>query len=110
MRYSLVWVTIDLSIGLAILNKLKLHCSFREVHFQWSSSHIDIHGNKISDILAKEGTSKPLVVLTCLTWGNYFRGANSNDTIKTTPTRAPGEVQQGRRPGSALSRSAQQAW
>ncbi|GBN34130.1 hypothetical protein AVEN_162755-1, partial [Araneus ventricosus] len=31
-----------------------------DVHFQWISSHVDIHGNELADNLAKEGSSQPI--------------------------------------------------
>ncbi|GBL83502.1 hypothetical protein AVEN_196353-1 [Araneus ventricosus] len=37
-------------------DETKLH----DAHFQWTPSHVDIHGNELADNLAKEGSSHPV--------------------------------------------------
>ncbi|GBM80396.1 hypothetical protein AVEN_38777-1, partial [Araneus ventricosus] len=34
--------------------------AYQGVHFQWISSHVDIHGNELADNLAKKGSSHPI--------------------------------------------------
>ncbi|GBM87095.1 hypothetical protein AVEN_194090-1 [Araneus ventricosus] len=44
----------------SILQKLKLIYLQHDVHFQCIPSHVDIHGNELSNNLAKEGSSHPI--------------------------------------------------
>ncbi|GBM33690.1 hypothetical protein AVEN_54820-1 [Araneus ventricosus] len=54
------WTHVGDKTSLSILQKLKLISLQHDVHFQWISSHVDIHGNELADNLAKEGSSHPI--------------------------------------------------
>ncbi|GBN77835.1 hypothetical protein AVEN_191898-1 [Araneus ventricosus] len=54
------WTYIEDKTSLSISQKLKLTSLHHDVHFQWIPSHVDIHGNKLVDNLAKEGSSHPI--------------------------------------------------
>lgn len=102
IQYLSNWQRVRDSTGMAIINKLKHLSSFREVHFQWIPSHVDIHGNETADLLAKEGSSEPLNTSDSLTYSEIFSRAISSDSASWNIPPAH-HWYQGKRPGEALS-------
>ncbi|GBM08803.1 Nucleolar protein 10 [Araneus ventricosus] len=66
------WTYIGDKTSLSILQKLKFISVQHDVHFQWTPSHVDIHGNELADNLAKEGSSHPIPFSSEITFLELF--------------------------------------
>ncbi|GFW34673.1 RNase H domain-containing protein [Trichonephila clavipes] len=51
------WTRVDDLESIRINNKLKTIAKYRDVHFQWIPSHVNVPGNEVADFLAKRGCS-----------------------------------------------------
>ncbi|GBO00697.1 hypothetical protein AVEN_271573-1 [Araneus ventricosus] len=101
-QYLRNWTYIGDKTSLSILQKLKLISLQRDVHFQWTPSHIDIHGNELADNLAKEGSSHPIPSSSEITFPELFsRGKVQNKEEWLEPPSH--HCYRGRKPGLALS-------
>ncbi|GBM11380.1 hypothetical protein AVEN_59048-1, partial [Araneus ventricosus] len=102
IQYLRNWTYIGDKISLSISQKLKLISLQRDVHFQWTPSHIDIHGNELADNLAKEGSSHPIPSSSEITFLELFwRGKAQNKVEWLEPPSH--HCYKGRKPGLALS-------
>ncbi|GFW15972.1 RNase H domain-containing protein [Trichonephila clavipes] len=52
------WTRLDDLGSIRIINKLKAIAKYRDVHFQWIPSHVNVLGNEVADFLAKRGCSE----------------------------------------------------
>ncbi|GFY49863.1 RNase H domain-containing protein [Trichonephila inaurata madagascariensis] len=47
------WTRVDDVVSIRIINKLKTMGKYKDVNFQWISSHVNVPGNDVADFLAK---------------------------------------------------------
>ncbi|GFX67758.1 RNase H domain-containing protein [Trichonephila clavipes] len=52
------WTHVDDLVCIRIINTLKTIAKYRDVHFQWIPSHVNVPGNEVVDFLAKRGSSE----------------------------------------------------
>ncbi|GFX51278.1 RNase H domain-containing protein [Trichonephila clavipes] len=66
------WHNMKDCTGADILKILKRLSLSHQIHFQWISSHVDIAGNKIMDILARAGDGETITLTAPLTYLELF--------------------------------------
>ncbi|GFU02715.1 putative RNA-directed DNA polymerase from transposon BS [Trichonephila clavipes] len=52
------WTRVDDLVIIRIINKLKTIAKYRDVHFQWIPSHVNVPRNEVPNFLAKRGCSE----------------------------------------------------
>ncbi|GFY15094.1 RNase H domain-containing protein [Trichonephila clavipes] len=66
------WTRADDLVSIRIINKLKTIAKYRDVHFMWIASHVNVPGNEIPDFLVKRGCSEIATTDIALTYREIY--------------------------------------
>ncbi|GFT00897.1 replication factor C subunit 3 [Trichonephila clavipes] len=95
------WTHVDDLVSILIINKLKTIAKYRDVHFQWIPSHVNVPGNEVADFLAKRGCSEIATTNYALTYREiYFLMTIKGTQFWIAPPDHPGTSRKS--PGGAL--------